>query len=418
MKAVDKNQFQSHLLWNFSSLFFIGIGGFFLNVLIARLYGAEALGVFNQVLAYYLIISQACVGGLAFSTLRFTSRYARRNKIYTSILNPAICIALITSLFAAIFSWWLAPFFASFLQSPFVENGVKCVTPGLLAFSINKIIFAALNGSRQMKAYAVGQSVRYILFISVLSILIQYEVQPQYLPILFSISEIILLIGLFIYSYFSTGIGSIDLKSSWWKRHINYGIRAWLIGLMMDLNTKVDILMLGYFVDDRTVGIYAFAVLFVEALMQLVFVVQNNYNPILAKLEVKRRIKGLYQMIRQVYLYFFPVVLISIMIISILFPWLSYMVTNDTTFQMARLYFVIISSFILLVSGILPFNMVINQFGQPGRFTLFILCTVVINVILNVSLIPLYGAVGAAFATGIAFLAQAPLLWLFLRKTI
>ena len=72
-KSDSPTTLSAGLVWNFSSLVFIGLGGFLVNVLIGRMYGPAALGVFNQVLAFYLVASQASVGGLAFSTLKFSS---------------------------------------------------------------------------------------------------------------------------------------------------------------------------------------------------------------------------------------------------------------------------------------------------------------------------------------------------------
>ena len=52
--------------------------------------------------------------------------------------------------------------------------------------------------------------------------------------------------------------------------------------VLIELNTKVDILMIGFFMGDYNVGIYSFAALFGEGFYQLLIVLQNVLNPFIA----------------------------------------------------------------------------------------------------------------------------------------
>ena len=45
------------------------------------------------------------------------------------------------------------------------------------------------------------------------------------------------------------------------------------------MNTRIDIFMLGIFLSDQLVGIYSVAALFVEGFLQIIVVLQNNFNP-------------------------------------------------------------------------------------------------------------------------------------------
>ena len=74
------------------------MAGFCLNALIGRFYGAAALGLFNLVLALYLILAQVCVGGMYFSVLRYASEYAEDKEALGEILVNALVVALGVSL--------------------------------------------------------------------------------------------------------------------------------------------------------------------------------------------------------------------------------------------------------------------------------------------------------------------------------
>ena len=65
-------------------------------------------------------------------------------------------------------------------------------------------------------------------------------------------------------------------------RHLNFGIKAVFSGLVNESNTKVDIIMIGLLLNDKDVGIYSFAALFIEGYIILikVFII---YNPIFSE---------------------------------------------------------------------------------------------------------------------------------------
>ena len=79
----------------------------------------------------------------------------------------------------------------------------------------------------------------------------------------------------------------------------------------------------------------------------------------------------------------------------------------DSDFSSTWPIFAILSVGIVLKSGYNAFYGVLLQGGRPGTHTLFVLCVVACNVILNAMLIPLYGIYGAALATAVVFVLEA-----------
>ena len=65
--------------------------------------------------------------------------------------------------------------------------------------------------------------------------------------------------------------------------HLVYGTKSAVSGMLLELNSRVDVLMIGYFLDDARVGIYSFASTLAEGVFQLLVVLQNNYNPLIAR---------------------------------------------------------------------------------------------------------------------------------------
>ena len=80
--------------------------------------------------------------------------------------------------------------------------------------------------------------------------------------------------------------------------------------------------------------------------------------------------------------------------------------------------FIILICGIALSSGYMPFSGILLQGGRPGLQTLLMGGVVLFGIITNASLIPFYGAIGAAVATGMTFVFYAWLLHILTLKAL
>jgi O-antigen/teichoic acid export membrane protein len=74
-------------------------------------------------------------------------------------------------------------------------------------------------------------------------------------------------------------------------------MRGFFGGMLSDLNTRVDIILLGYFVNDASVGIYSFAAVFAEGFGQISYVVKQNLDPIIGRFTAAKSIDKLRSLI-------------------------------------------------------------------------------------------------------------------------
>ena len=162
-------------------------------------------------------------------------------------------------------------------------TGIALIAPGVLLFSINKVLVCILNGMRHMRAYAIFQTLRFVLIVLMLYILIRFEQPTEYLPVSLTVAEAVLLIALMIYLNLRVfALWSRRPTRYWFKEHFRFGLRGCLSGALSEMNTRIDVLMLGYFlISDSVVGLYSFAAIPAEALGQLAMVVRRNVDPVL-----------------------------------------------------------------------------------------------------------------------------------------
>jgi O-antigen/teichoic acid export membrane protein len=411
----NSSKFNTDLLWNALAFAGIVVMGILLNVLIIKFYDETALGVFNQVYAIYILLSQLAVGGVHLGIQYFVPKYAHSKNYISSFLFTALFSSLATGLVFVSLGYLSIPLIGKLLNSHNVAEGMKYTLWGLFFFSFNKIIISVHNGLRNMKTFAFFQFLRFFLMMSTLVYFIFTETNLVYLSSLLAVSEFIL----FFFLLFSIK-EYLHLKfNNRFKKifaiQFRYGTRALTGNFLLDINTKVDVFTLGIFMNDYWVGIYSFAATIAEGFMQLPVLFRNNINPIITKIYSKRN-KALMEKVLKTNTIAFYKIIAALGIISIIgFPIIPYILQIETIFEVSVIYAVLCGGFVLS-GGYQPFLMIFNQLGSPKTQTLYIFLIFISNVIFNFILVPLVGVYGAAIGTAISFIVQVFALKLILLK--
>lgn len=412
-----KQRFNVDVLWNVASLAVLGVSGIVINIVIAAYEGSDALGVFNQVFAIYIMLSQISVGGLHFSVLKHISHNQDDRRKCADISVSALLLGLIAALVVCIPAYALRGVAGRLLESPDVAIGVALVLPGLLFFSLNKILLNILNGVRAMRAFAVFQSLRFILILTAIAIILRMDMPSAYLAASLSAAEIVLFVLLL--AYISFGVVALRPTSriaAWFPEHISFGLRGFFSGLLSEMNTRVDVLMLGYFLDDKTVGVYSFAAILAEGFAQLPVVIRRNVDPIIGRCFAEHdfaKMRDATLKVKKItYLVMFAVSVAAVALYPVVLP----LFVKDAEFSASWGIFAILMGGIFLNSGYRPFLGVLLQGGRPGMYTVLIAAVVGGNIVLNAVFIPLLHMSGAALATSAAYVLEAVLVVVFARR--
>ncbi|HIP11238.1 MAG TPA: hypothetical protein EYG73_00830 [Arcobacter sp.] len=412
---MDK-KFKTDVSWNMISFIIIGISGIILNILIGNFYGASYLGVFNLIFSVYIFLSQIAIFGIHQSTLKYIAHTHDATEI-SQIGYSALILTSVIALFVTLISMNLSNLLGLLFSSQEVENSWVYLSIGLFFFAMNKTLLSIINALRHMKFFAISQALRYLLALSILTIFIILDVPGEKLGYIISISEIILFLFLFIYVIKELGSIYVAKIQYWIKMHLYFGWHSLLGGIMSEINTRVDILVLGVFVSDSQVGIYTIALMFFEGFVQLTVVFRNNFNPIISKMLHENHLNDLKEMIlkgkRKVYVILSPLIAVSLL----LYPFSIDLFLGDAYRPSIVLYYILMLG-ILLSAGYLPFNMILTQAGKPLQQSLYFSSLVVGNVILNLVLIFSLGMIGAAIATASVYILNIFILKYLVKKNI
>ncbi|MCJ7544530.1 MAG: polysaccharide biosynthesis C-terminal domain-containing protein [Phycisphaerae bacterium] len=400
--ARQMSKLRTDVLWNVASLGVLGVGGVLLNILIAVFYGASDLGIFNEVYAIYIVFAQFAVGGVHWSALKHVAQHTDHPRRCAAIIAAALALGVLFAAASSLVFWLSRPLCARVLGDANVATGMAWATLGLFFFSINKVLMAVLNGYRRMKLYAVFSALRPVLMVAALGGIILAGWPGSRLAGIFSASEIVLFIGLGTSVRRHLGVPRWRELKLWIGTHLPFGAKSFASGMLMELNTRVDVLMLGYFTSARLVGGYSLGATLAEGLSQLSIVFRTNFNPLLTRYLTEGRGEELRSLFRKGkragYLAVGGVGALAIL----LFPHVVGFVTRSPDFRQSWLVFAILTGGIIVTAGYTPFGQILIQGGRPGWHCLMTLAAVLFNVLFNGLFIPVWGLAGAAVATALA----------------
>ena len=395
------------LTWNLSAFAVTAICGLLINVVIARYYGPEALGVFNQAFAVYLVMSQLANLGVWMSALKHVSEHAGDPRSCSSISAAALAIAAVGGLvFTALGVALVKPLSIAF-GSAAVASAWLFIVPGLLPYSLNKVHLAILNGHGDMRGYALAQMFRYLLIAGGLIAAVRLELRADMLTLAVSIPEILLLFALAWYLRRYRDGAPFGEWRVWLMRHLRFGIKGMPGGVLGELNTRVDIVILGLFHADIRVGIYSMAAIIAEGLALTSAAVRDTVNPLLARLYAQGKLGELEALVRKVVRLYAAALIAVLVIVAAGYPWIVALLSGSTAFAESWYPFLLLAIGLALSGGYLPVNMLLAQAGQPHRQTQHRFGIFLVNVTMGLALVPLLEVPGAALAASISFLFSA-----------
>lgn len=389
------------LITNLASVGSIGVAGILLNIGVARIYGLDGLGVFSLALTIFLILGQLAAGGFAFSTLYHFSTQGPDHPDRRAYLLAMATPVFATGALGALGLWLAADLAAMIFRNERIALILPLVGLATLFFGLNKVVFMALNGMGHLKAFALLQGARLPLMLFALIGLVSTGQPVTALGWLFVASEVTLFLLASAVFILVTAGSRFDLQTalSIFRGEGAQGWRGFLIGLLADVNTRVDILVLSVFLTDRLVGVYAFGALLVDGLRMVPAAVQNVINPRLALLIAGRDQEGLIDLYRRLARYGRPVVFLlaaaCLMFILEVAPGLMNVADN----RQSALVFTAIALGLVAASPAIALDLTFSQAGAPGLQTRFFGLLVSTNLALNIMLVPWLGLIGAALAT-------------------
>lgn len=390
-------KFGRDLVLNLAAFVIMGVSGIGMNVIIGQAYGPTALGVFNQLFAVHILLSQLAVVGIHFSVLRHIPEHAENPRTGGAIVASALIATAPPAFIVSVAAWMLTEPVSLLLKSEGVRNGMPWIAATVSVFAFNKILMNALNGVREMRAFAIAQGGRFVVMLALLSLLAARGAPSDQLVSVILGAEI----AVFLYTAVCCArrfVPNLADSGTWIRRHLKFGAKGFLSGSMSELNSRVDVIILGIFANDAVVGVYSFAATVAEGFSQIPIVLRNNLNPLLTKAYAGKDLDALVTMASKAKRGTYSGMGALLAVAALVFPLFVHFTVYTPDFAEAGMLFAILCAGLWLGSGYMPLDMYLVQCGYPGWQSGLKAAVLVTNIALNFALVPAFGALGAALA--------------------
>jgi len=418
-----RERLRSHKLtrdiaWTLGSFALLALSGIVINLVVAGVRDAAALGVFNQAYAVYIIASQLATLGLHYSVLRHAALHeddaAERGRMFQT---AAVCALLLGVVAAAVVGLG-AGLLGRLFDSEATGRAIGWAATGLSLFSLNKVLLAYLNGLRRMRAFSVLQGLRYLVVMAVVCAVAASPLPIEAATVAFLVAEVVTAIAALTLLARAGLARERRFDRGWLARHLRFGVKGLAAGMFAEFNSRIDVLLIGVFLPDREVGIYSFAAMMVDGVYHVLAMVRINFNPVLVgALRDDDRVAAL-ALRRQSARFVLPatgaMALAAVAALWVLSTW----VVPHKDLHEGLPSLLILMGGLVLVSALVPFDNLLMVSGHPGWQTVQQVVTVAVNAAVAVALLPVLGIAGAACGTAFSYLAGAAALLVLGRRVV
>ncbi|MFD3319287.1 polysaccharide biosynthesis C-terminal domain-containing protein [Alteromonas macleodii] len=371
--------------------------GLLSTIIVARFLGAEGRGMLAAVFVYPQLFSALVEGGMRQAAMYFTGKKLAEDDTILGCLF--IYIVLAGSLGTGLVITTMYLFGPEYLTLSLIV-AVASTLPLTLSVNAFRGVFLGKGAISSFNRVVWWQKALNLLLLILFEVVFGLSV---FLAVLSTLVSSILNFSLTLYLYFAKSEKK-SLKISWrvfsgmFKKGIVYAVALFLI----DANYKADILLMTYLSSEHELGLYALSVQLSELNWQLVTAVVFA----LMSASSSSTTQDLYSSVAKSARLTFWATLICSLFVYIGAFWLTVPIFGESFKHVPDVM-------LWLIPGIAfgVYFKVINAFyagrGEPHYSLIIMAISVSLNIVLNLLLIPKYGATGAAVSTSISYFFSA-----------
>jgi O-antigen/teichoic acid export membrane protein len=402
----------------FIGIFFSKILTYLYKIVVAREFGQEVYGIFSLAIMVSSFFVSFFSLGLQNGLLRYISFYRGKNepKKIRALLSFSAIITSIASIFAAGLLFIFAEFISvSLFHAPELTIFLKWFAVFLPVFIFAEFFHIITLAYERIGWYSfIGNILPQAVQLSFLSIFIIIGINSEGIPISYSLGLLAVLLSSFFVSkhilgrIFKKGHENSEEDKSLNKELVLYSLPMMFLGLANAIFSWVDTFTIGYFKTPIEVGIYNAALPISYLLLITPVLFLQLFLPIITKEYSKKNFSVIKSLSKQVGKWIF-VFNLPLLIIMLLFPGAVINLLFGAEYLRAETALRFLSLGIFFFSFTQISENLLSMLGKSKRILFNLIIAAIINVILNVILIPKYGIDGAAFSTMLGYILWSSL---------
>ena len=326
----------------------------------------------------------------------------KKDEYYTSGIISIMVLALVGMALAYIFNGWLLSIFKLTNQKTLF---FFCIP--LIFLRMQKLYFTqVLAAHLKLKAQTIIDIIAYSsqIILSIILILLGLNLFGIFIGIY--VAEIISLVGkiFFVHKIHKIKVNKNTITVT--KDLFYFSTLIYLGSIAVVLDSNIDIFFINHFLMKEDVAIYNYAIKIAFLLLIVGYSISKVTYPLMTRAfssGAHKKIKSLYSKSLN----------LSFLVVSFLALAIIFNINFLVSLMLPPIYFTMRDALVILFIGMVIFA-TINSIGciftAKGKLfqgSLLIWLSLIINIELNIILIPKYGMVGAAIATTSSFILRA-----------
>ncbi len=377
---------------------------FLLRIILARWLGAFDLGLYTMVITVQEIAVLVAGFGISVALTKYVAEYQDTKGRLFQIVSSAFIISIIFGLVAGILLYFLSETLAGIFDMPQLAHLLRLLAVALPFITLLEAELGLFTGLRTMKNYTYLIMMRSCLMIlfTVTFVWLGFGVEGTVFGIVIS------MVGGCIFGlYLSRKYLRLTFQgfSQNAKELVLFGSQAFGANAVSLIANRADIIMIGYYLTATEVGYYGVAVTISMLFYIIPGAVQRISYPATTEYWYKKDHQSLQEMIDKSMKYSACILLP----LGLGFGFFAREIT--TTVFGGEFIYASLPLSILLIARVIkgatvsPIGAVFSGRGRPDIGLRVDTLSTVLNIGLNIVLIPRFGIVGAAVATTISLLA-------------
>lgn len=372
----------------------IGIGT---SVILARVLGPEGRGVYALATLLPSLIVTFGNLGIGHATVYYVARgQFRRQEILGNNVFLGLGIGIL-----GVFAGLIVVVF-------FRQNVFPGVAPGYLFLALALVpaelffsyVGCVLLGARYIKEFNYVQNAQSALFLGFVAITL-FCLKAGVTGALVAGLLTWLIAGILVFCWAKKVAGGIDFSpnTSYIKQAALYGLQAHLSNILAFLNYRIDMFLVSGFLGPAAVGLYSVGVGLVEKLWMISQAASMVLFPRVAAESDEQRRKEFTPLVARTVLWTTALGALALVLLS---QWIILLLYSEAFLPAVGALQALLVGIVALSVGRVLANDIAGQ-GFPRLNVYTSIAAVTANVALNILWIPIYGIVGAAWASTVSY---------------
>lgn len=394
-KSMARRNFFKDVMSFLSSNLMVTFSNLAVGVLLSRMLGAAGFGMYSSIIVVPVMVIGFTQLGIKRSTI-----YHIGNKLLPeeNIVSALFILLLYTSSLSIIICGFVYFFAETKPYDPLIIVLVLITIPLLLTNIFAGGVFLGKEEIKRASLVNVGPTLLTLLFTIVFVLFLRMNVLGAFLAIF---------LANFIMFFFTYRIIVIEYRFNiTWKYHeplmksmIKLGLVNAIAIFVMQLNYRLDILMLKKLSTLEEVGYYSLAMQIAEQLWHIPYAIEAI---VLSRSANTQDHEPMHRTVASIFRVSVLIGLASGILIFFVAPPLVPLVFGKDFIHSVTMIQIVLPGILLLV-GFRILNSRLTGMGKPQIAIYTFVPALIINFVLNLFLIPRYGGIGAAWSTNVSY---------------